>query len=93
MEIFIRREPAGIVLLEYTPPDELEQCLNNIESLHPLSGREEVMVEMTARWSVIKQLFHDIQSLVGIVRGTDFEKGSEKDKLIERMVELKLAKI
>lgn len=93
MEIFIRREPAGILLPEYVSPDEIEEDLKELESFHPLNDIEEVVVELTARWTVIKQLFQDIQSLVDIVRGTDFEKGSERDKLVERMVELKLAKI
>jgi hypothetical protein len=93
MGIFIRREPAGILLPEYTSPDEIEEDLKELESFQPLSDIEEVVVELTARWPVIKQLFQDIQFLVDIVRETDFEKGSERDKLVGRMVELKLAKI
>ena len=93
MEIWITRDQTGILLERYTPPDEIEEGLKGLQVYNELSPKEDVKVEITGRWEDIKQFLADIQALANFVRGTEFAKDSEKDKLITRLWEQNLIKL
>jgi len=93
MEIWITRDQTGILLQHYASPDEIEEDLKGLQVYDELSPQENVTVELTGRWEDLKQFFADIQALANFVRGTDYEKDSEKDKLITRLWEQNLIKL
>jgi Tfp pilus assembly protein PilO len=92
MEIWITRNQTGVLLEHYASPDELEENVKSLEVYEEFTPSEDVKVEITGRWSDIKQFFQDIQLMAEMVRGQDFDKDSEPDKLIKRMSERKLIK-
>ena len=56
MEVFIRRNPIGYTTGDLEDVEELEEKLRGLQSFHPLSDAEEVIVEVTAPWGTIKRL-------------------------------------
>jgi len=92
IEIWITREQTGILQEHHVTPDELEADLRGLEVYGELTPMENIKVELTGRWEDLKQFFVDIQALANFVRGTDYEKDSEQDKLITRLSENKLIK-
>jgi len=64
MEIWITRQAdRGLLITEYSSPDEIEEGLKGLECYDEFSSGEEVKVELTARWDELKQFFQDIQHL------------------------------
>lgn len=53
MEIFVHRAPRGYVTSELEDVNELAELLTNYG---PLSDDDEVIVEITASWSFVRQL-------------------------------------
>jgi len=93
MEIWITRDQTGILLGALRTPDDIEENLKELQVYDELSPAEHVKVELTGQWVDIKQFFQDIQLLADFVRATDFDKDSEKDKLITRLQERKLISV
>ena len=94
MEIWITRaQDRGILLESYAPPDEIEEGLKGLQVYDELSFGEDVKVEFSGSWGDIKSFFQDIQLLADYVRGSDFAKDSEQDKLIMRMCKRKLIRV
>jgi hypothetical protein len=92
MERFIKREAAGTDLDIYVSPEDLETDLRNLEAYPPFLDVDMVTYQMRGEWREIKQFLQDIERLADLVRGTDFEKGSEPDKIIVRLSEQGLIK-
>jgi len=93
MEIWITRQAdRGLLITEYSSPDEIEEELRSLEQYDEFSPGEEVKVELTGRWEEVKQFFQDLQQLSDLVRCLDFSKGSEADRLVGRMIAYKLVK-
>ena len=56
MEVFVHRDPTGYQTFDMEGIDELEEHLKSVETFEPLDDNEEVHLDITGRWSEIREL-------------------------------------